>query len=750
MPYEWPVAQIQEHIINALASSGADATGFRLRVPNEEDHTPAMSRVVKDLIFSCSDFPYLDAEKPLRKYKELITTAPFILMAESSAPKERAVTVFAAPPPLVAPPMPPAVEEVLVVTPPEETFSAPPPPSIKTFSPPPPPSFSTPPPPMLSATEDRAPLRAPPPLAPPPSLSEPSEPPSVLLAPPSLVTAAASLSVQVAFPMDSHLPMQSFRVPADATIQEAMDQIRRETGGVLSEHSSLCVDPMARHVGTFANAPSFPYFDNSVSLTFYREAVTRNVLYWRNTKESGSASTAKGGAPGQDSSASVDAHPNEYLLKGNQRDSFFFFNFYIILFYFIIFCFVSSVSFHPDAPIAKKQFWIPYSSTVEEATEKVAEFLSERGLDTAGFKLAFPPEMVSTGVVASSFVDPKTTFQQLRPALVQTESMQFRHPDHPSWPEKKARPQTADEPRFATFLKGEIERTPVGKSDEKKRGGILDRMGSVLRPEKETAPVGVYDGLIVDTSSMPLPKEDDTVDSAPKLVSDGRRAGSAWKSLLSFKDVAPGGTPPATTPAAVEDEDSKSDEKIVASYGDDRRKRGDVVVADAVSEAPEQEYRSQDDAAAAVAPPPPPPVSNVHVSAKPTTAGVDQDKGRSRNPKLARLASFVETGSSDQSASVNDQPTQQQKSGGAGGSRNPKLDRLMADVAAEEVAVGEVGEELLSSEVGHEVTSTPDRSRSSSLRGFFRKEDSGTTASTPPPPPAAHVGSGFSEEDWDA
>ena len=325
LPYEWPVAQIQEHIINALASSGADATGFRLRVPNEEDHTPAMSRVVKDLIFSCSDFPYLDAEKPLRKYKELITTAPFILMAESSAPKERAATVFAAPPPLVAPPMPPVVEEVLVVTPPEETFSASPPPSIKTFSPPPPPSFSTPPPPMLSATEDRAPLRAPPPLAPPPSLSEPSEPPSVLLAPPSLVTAAASLSVQVAFPMDSHLPMQSFRIPADATIQEAMDQIRRETGGVLSEHSSLCVDPMARHVGTFANAPSFPYFDNSVSLTFYREAVTRNVLYWRNTKESGSASTAKGGAPGQDSSASVDAHPNEYLLKGNQRDSFFFF-----------------------------------------------------------------------------------------------------------------------------------------------------------------------------------------------------------------------------------------------------------------------------------------------------------------------------------------------------------------------------------------------------------------------------------------
>lgn len=266
---------MQNHIIDALAASGADASGFRLRCPNEEDHTAAMGRVVKDLIFSCSDFPYLDAEKQLRKYKELIATSPFVLMA-GSVPEVEVVQ-----------------EEVL---PPQNVFAPPPPPPLTFVAPPP----------VVTVEEPRQVEQAAPP-----------SPPRPLVAPPSLVTAAPTLSIQVAFPVDSNLTLQSFRIPGDSTIQQAMDQIRQETGGVLSENASLCVDPMARHVGAFANAPSFPYFENSATLNFYKEAVTRNVLYWRNAKIQDQ---------GRKASADVsDTHPNDYLLKGGETRILFIF-----------------------------------------------------------------------------------------------------------------------------------------------------------------------------------------------------------------------------------------------------------------------------------------------------------------------------------------------------------------------------------------------------------------------------------------
>lgn len=332
----------------------------------------------------------------------------------------------------------------------------------------------------------------------------------------------------------------------------------------------------------------------------------------------------------------------------------------------------------------------------------MAQFLADRGLDTAGFQLAFPPELVESGVVASSFVAPQTTFQQLRPALAHTESMQFRHPDHAAWPERKARPHTADEPRFATFLKSEIEKTPVGKpkpvEEEKKRGGLLDRMGSVLRPaEKEPAPVGVYDGLVVDASSIPEPEDPDEA-SAPKLVTEERRP-SGWKSLLSFRESPRESEKPPSPP---EEEDSKSDEKIVATYGDDRRKRGDVVIADVVAEAPEEEYRSSDMDAQAPPPPPPPPSLT---TPKPKSIEPLPDVVRSRNPKLDRLQFVVESAEPEVHHAAPPAPVAKDSSV----SRNPKLERLMAEVVEETTLTGEIGSEA----------STPETSRK---KGFGEED----------------------------
>jgi hypothetical protein len=255
---------------------------------------------VRDLIFSCSEFPFLDADKPLRKYQELVVTAPFVLMAESRKS-------LAAPPSLVAPlvfvaeqqhEFAPSPSLVLLLKESEDKYD-----------------IETPrqeqgeeirreeEPREVEAREEAVPREE--------RLIEESV---VLVAPPSLVTtpAAALLAVQVAFPANTHLPMQSFRLSGNMSVSEAMEQIRRECGSSsLNERSSLCVDPMAKHVGAFANAPTFPYLESSVPLGFYRDVVTRNVLYWRNSAIHDSVAVAE-----SHPASTADAHSNEYLLKG--------------------------------------------------------------------------------------------------------------------------------------------------------------------------------------------------------------------------------------------------------------------------------------------------------------------------------------------------------------------------------------------------------------------------------------------------
>ena len=269
----------------------------------------------------------------------------------------------------------------------------------------------------------------------------------------------------------------------------------------------------------------------------------------------------------------------------------------------------------------------------------MAEFLADRGLDTAGFQLAFAPEHVPA-IVAECFVSPATTLQQLRPALAQIESLQFRHPDQP-WPAKRApRPVLAREPaqeqvRFSTFLRSEIAHSPVTKAQEEKKKaggpGLLERMGSragkreeprssadtmFAAPTKAPEATGMYHDLVVDVNALPMPADEDEVQQqqqrkAPasaspfkQTSSDAAAANADESKSVSFLEKIGLKKDKAKAALPDDDESSKSEDKIVATYGDDRRKRGDMVVADAISEAPEQEYSSEPVAPLVTAPPP--------------------------------------------------------------------------------------------------------------------------------------------------
>jgi hypothetical protein len=91
VPYEWTVRTVEAFVVDALrAADGADAQGCRLSVPSEvlRSKGPDAASYVTELLKTCSDFPLLDADVPLRSYRTLVERAPFILMARPNAGNE--------------------------------------------------------------------------------------------------------------------------------------------------------------------------------------------------------------------------------------------------------------------------------------------------------------------------------------------------------------------------------------------------------------------------------------------------------------------------------------------------------------------------------------------------------------------------------------------------------------------------------------------------------------------------------------
>jgi hypothetical protein len=578
VPYNWTVAEVEAHIVEAVAAKGADASQFHLRVPDISEAPADFGHVVKDLIFSCPDFPVLDATSKLERFRELIRVSPYILMSDSNTDHHvdvgpvEVVDLSAPlpPPPALEAPAPFVAEERSPPSPPpaelrsENSFQMPPPPPGMEVPPPVPREDSFLPPPPPPGMEE-------PPAPPAPVLEEeePLAPPPALVAPPSLSTAKAvassnDMNVQIAFPVDSGLANQAFKIPADFSIYEVMDFVRKETGNSsLAAAASLSIDPMSKHAGTFANSTNFPYLDGSVTLNGYKELVGKHVLFWQNMKAGAGAAVV--GAP-------EDPHANDCLIK---------------------------VEFHPDAPIAKKQFWLPYSASMGDATDKVVEFLKERGLETDGFQLAFPAEVVPS-IVAAEFVDPNTSLQQLRPALEQVETLQFKHPNQPVWPKKKSafgsRPVSVknpghDDPRFATMLKGEIANTRVGKKPEeaassptatdkpKRKGSFIFRPKPLEKggkeasaanmfqsPEKAPETSGVYSGLVVDTDEMPLPFDEEDADASKARKNVTEKKPSVLEKIGMRRDSSARSIPVEEPVVAVAVEEPKREEEVASSF----------------------------------------------------------------------------------------------------------------------------------------------------------------------------------------
>jgi hypothetical protein len=331
--YDWTVRATEDYVIDSLAAAGVNARGCRLSVPS--DVLRGEGNMVKELLKTCSNFPFLDADASLHTYQSLITRAPFVLMIDPTAadPVQSDATSLHS---LEASPT--LAFEVRC------RF-------WYTFS-----SFSDGA--QTQAHYDDAQERL--------EFEVPATPgagtvPRVLDvgsdvgAPPA---DPAKLQLQLLFPQSTGLRRHTVLVPETLTVRAVMEGLRSKLGAsrLPFEGSLLSVDPATLSAGSFRQAASFPCLDLDTEVAAYRDVSMRNTLFW-----------ISGLQPSSPALPPKQALKKQAMLK---------------------------LQFAPSFPIPKKTYFVPYDWTVRAVEEYVIDSLAAAGLNAQGCRLSVPSDVL--------------------------------------------------------------------------------------------------------------------------------------------------------------------------------------------------------------------------------------------------------------------------------------------------------------------------------------------------------------------